>query len=342
MGRQATLREVAARAGVSASTASMALAGLDVVRQATRARVEAAARELGYRRNVAAAVMAAGRRRARVMERPLSLGFVCSPEATARRPEAFRIRAQELGYGVEWVDMREFRSPAEALRILWHRNVAGLFLSSPGALPEEREWVEAVAWERFAVVKFTRARPELRFPLIRHSAFDYAERALREVFAAGYHRVAALLRPSASEMDDCARVGAIEGWRSLRLRRGQRIVWKMIHPQSTPGLDSRTTSWLRRQAPETVIGFPSVLYWDLQRAGFRIPEDVAFVAMVGEDTSGRIAACHANMDGIRARAAEILHQMIAAGQRGMSDSPWELVVEPIWIPGNSFPSPRVF
>ena len=62
-GQRATLKEVAARAGVSVNTASVVLnprRNQVVVHPDTRARVEAAARELGYRRNLAASRLAGG------------------------------------------------------------------------------------------------------------------------------------------------------------------------------------------------------------------------------------------------------------------------------------------
>ncbi|MCX7868883.1 MAG: LacI family transcriptional regulator [Terrimicrobiaceae bacterium] len=332
-----TLREVAARAKVSVATASGALAGLRSVKAATRARVQAAARELGYRRNVAAAVMAAGRQRARVVERPLTLGYLVSPHAVEVRPGDFSARAAELGYGVEWVNLRGYASGAEASRVLYHRNVAGLFISAPGAVPEDPDWLAGLSWERFSVVKFSRGRPELRFPLIRHSAFDYAERTLREVFAAGYRRVAVLLTPSASAMDDYARMGAVLAWKSLRLARGEALDWKMLAGPMDSSVAPAMRRWLRARRPEAVIGFPNAIYWRLLEEGFEIPGDFAYAGIVGDSEGGRVATCAAYLDIVRHKAAEMLHQMIATGQRGMADSPSEIVIEPLWESGESLP-----
>ncbi|GMA31814.1 LacI family DNA-binding transcriptional regulator [Litorihabitans aurantiacus] len=58
---RATLAQVADRAGVSLKTASRALGGEPYVRDGTRQAVLTAARELGYRRNVAASLLARGR-----------------------------------------------------------------------------------------------------------------------------------------------------------------------------------------------------------------------------------------------------------------------------------------
>ena len=61
MGRDVTLRDVAQRAGVSSRTVSNVVNGYAPVSEATRARVQQAVDELGYRPNVLARHLAAGR-----------------------------------------------------------------------------------------------------------------------------------------------------------------------------------------------------------------------------------------------------------------------------------------
>ncbi|MEU6535889.1 LacI family DNA-binding transcriptional regulator [Streptomyces sp. NPDC047000] len=61
MGRDVTLRDVALRAGVSSRTVSNVVNGYARVAEATRARVQQAVDELGYRPNVLARNLAAGR-----------------------------------------------------------------------------------------------------------------------------------------------------------------------------------------------------------------------------------------------------------------------------------------
>jgi transcriptional regulator with XRE-family HTH domain len=67
-----TREMVADRAGVSVAAVSLALRGRKGVSEATRARVEAVARELGYTLDPAASLLAAHRRRVRnPLRRPL-------------------------------------------------------------------------------------------------------------------------------------------------------------------------------------------------------------------------------------------------------------------------------
>jgi len=59
--RRATLRDVAARAGVSRSVASRALSGHSSVAEGTRERVRRAAHDLGYRASVLARALSSGK-----------------------------------------------------------------------------------------------------------------------------------------------------------------------------------------------------------------------------------------------------------------------------------------
>lgn len=85
--RRPTIADVAARAGVSAGTVSHVLNGTALVRPATRARVEEAIRELGYRRSVVAPSLLssgqAGAQRRANLPLLLSVGYI-SVDYTAR------------------------------------------------------------------------------------------------------------------------------------------------------------------------------------------------------------------------------------------------------------------
>ncbi|KUN82576.1 LacI family DNA-binding transcriptional regulator [Streptomyces griseoruber] len=89
----AKITDVARRAGVSASTVSYALSGKRPISTATRQRVEAAARELGYRPHAGARALAGRRSNVLALVAPLRAGihvpvvmqFVASVVTAARR-----------------------------------------------------------------------------------------------------------------------------------------------------------------------------------------------------------------------------------------------------------------
>ncbi len=90
IGRRPTIREVAARAGVSVGTVSHVLTGHRPVRPATRAAIDAAIRELGYTPDATARALIARRDRAAAaldpaVPRLTAVGYLCA-DHTARLP----------------------------------------------------------------------------------------------------------------------------------------------------------------------------------------------------------------------------------------------------------------
>lgn len=334
------LLDVATRAGVSLATASAALNGLAIVRESTRRRVEQAAHELGYRRDASAAVLASRRKRSRAHSGRLSLACLMAPTVSRHRFDPMASRAAELGYDLVHVDLRTFATPQEASRSLWFQNVAGLFCTTPSAVPDQETWVTDFDWSRFSVVKFTRARPELRFDLIRHSAFHYASRTLREVASRGYRRIAFLLGTSAVPEDDEARLGAALGWQALRHARHLTLAWRTLPlrleewKQAWP----RTERWLRQIRPEVVVGFPDEVYWQLVRAGWQIPGQVAYASVALSDAMEGVAGCLVKQREVMVQAAERLDHLIKIGTCGMVPTPQELVIEPDWVDGPTLPN----
>jgi len=130
-----TGHDVAARAGVSQSTVSLVLSGNPRARiaDATRERVLAAAKELGYRPNLLA--------RGLVQRRSFALGIVVSdldnPFFTEVVSGAERVAA-EADYGVLLGDAREIPA-AEHVKRLAERQVDGVIVAGVGvdSLPEE-------------------------------------------------------------------------------------------------------------------------------------------------------------------------------------------------------------
>jgi len=334
------LRDVAERAGVSVATASYALRGHALVKPETRAKVLRVAEEMGYRPEVSAAVMAARRlARGRAVGR-LSLGFVESAGTTHKHSEEFRSCAEARGYDVEWLRFLEGDDPDKVWRALWNRRVTGLYLAAPLSVPMSGGWVEGFDWSRFAVVKFSRSRTELCFDLIRHSAFGYMARAVREVAVRGYRRVAVILSDSDVEVDDEARLGAVLGWEALRKPKDFKLGWRKCSKRwlRDGERDEHLLRWLKAFGPDAVLGFPEGVYWRLLEAGFRMPEDFGFASVVTGSQRNDCAGCLDDHEEIAQRAVELLDRKIRLGQLGMVENPQESVIKPVWNEGKTLPS----
>lgn len=124
--RAATIRDVAAAAGVSTATVSRALRGLATVEPATRQRVEDAARRLRYRPSGVARSL-----RTRVTH---TIGLIVTDIENPFFPQfvsAIEDAARERGYSVLLADGRRVpEREVESLEVLALRQVDGVIISS--------------------------------------------------------------------------------------------------------------------------------------------------------------------------------------------------------------------
>lgn len=133
----ATVRDVAAMAGVSISTVSRALSAPDLVNEVTRQRVINAARELDYRPNLAARGLRVGRTN--------NLGLLIPDLENpffASVTKGVQSRARAAGYAVFVADSDE--DPAQEIELIGNlaTQVDGIILASPRA--PSRDILEAV------------------------------------------------------------------------------------------------------------------------------------------------------------------------------------------------------
>ncbi len=136
--RPATIREVAARAGVSTATVSRALRGGVGVEPATRARVEAAALALRYRPS--------GVARSLKLRQTRTFGLIVTDIGNPYFPQVIRAvedAARIRGYSVVLADGR--RDPGreiQSLELLAERQVDGLLIASSALTERHRSWME--------------------------------------------------------------------------------------------------------------------------------------------------------------------------------------------------------
>ena len=285
--KRVTLADVAKRAGLSTSAASMILNGRPDTRlsQDAHDRVNAAARELGYRPNVAA--------RGLRTDKTLTIGFVSDLVATTRFASGLikgaLEAAEEAGHVVLVMETEgDTRREEEAIAALLDRQVDGVIFATMRArelfIPELPTGTHAV------ILNGTNAL----YPTSVLPAEDEGGRAAVELLVAHGHRdgIALIGQSDEAERDTfrSATVAArVAGIRSAMAEHGLSFVaeesiwlWEPEH-----GFEATARLMAERDDIRALICMNDRLafgaYQALAEAGLRVPDDVSIVSFDNDE-----------------------------------------------------------
>jgi LacI family transcriptional regulator len=335
---------VAAAAGVSVFTVSQVMAGRAGVAPATREHVLGIAQRLGYQPDPAAARLVARRRPATANASSLVVAALAPADQTnlQRLWPRLSVAASKLSMELRIQAVPCDCAPGALLRVLWQQGVQGLALC-PSTEMEKPGWREA-DWSRLSVFKSTRSMPNLPFHLVRHDAWDYLFSTLSTVVRRGYRRIAVLLHRSVSEEDNLARLGAVLAAQQRLLPAGTICQWheyRALYGQHKTVTEIVT--WLRGYRPDVlIVPYRSALE-RLRESGCRVPEDFAAACVLSgdeplADTTLRVSGCDTRESELYEVCLHQLRDMILNGERGFPALPFEHVLAPRWIEGETLPA----
>lgn len=331
--RLPTIREVAAEAGVSLSTVSLALRGNPRISEPTRRRVEEAAARLGYRPMPAYAALGS-RRKLRggpedgVPVAVVPAGFPRQATASAQRfHRQLAARLGRLGYRMDRVDPRELGN--DPPRVLEARGYAVVLLDQwPNDHPHLR-----LDWSAFVVLCRGRISGALPFHTVRVDYTAAARELMRRVLEQGYRRVGiALGRHEPMLEDDRERMAGLLGMYFEKRGRLPRI----------PPLDfmiqdkGKFLRWLERTQPDIVIGLNDTVWRWLEEASIRLGQPCpAFVSFI-QQPRGEVSGMASNIGRMVEALAEQIDHAFRHSLFGAPPFPYETVLPLDWHPGTTF------
>lgn len=253
------MKDVAAAAGCSTMTVSLALRNSPKVSAATRRRVLKLARKLGYEPSPFVSALMAWRRKPRQTESdvlavltkfdiPL-LRWVHDNPFHSELWGGLEERAAELGFRLEEFPVYGKQAPdgRKLTRILTTRGIRGVFLFPGGGL--DRGYPE-LDWRHFAVIA---AGFHARHMFVHRVASDYShamEIALSEIERLGYRRPGLAMTSYLDPLIRYVMSAYFLSWQQTRPPR-QRVP---LVPGKTAGLDPEVfAAWLRRHQPDVVL-----------------------------------------------------------------------------------------
>jgi DNA-binding LacI/PurR family transcriptional regulator len=323
------LEDVAARVGVSTASVSLVLRGVPGPSAETRARVLAAAAELGYRADRAASLLA--RRRRHLLGVMLD---VLNP-FHAELVEEIQIEADRAGYEVVLATLTRDRDEDRAIETLLDFRCEALILLGPDASDEQLDRLAA----QVACVVVGRTAGDAAVDVVRSADDVGVGAALDHLIGLGHSRVAFVDGGSGA-----VAVARRRGYRRAIRRAGlQPQVLRGDHTEAG-GIRAGRRLALADDRPTAVVGSNDRLAVGLMdaflRSGIEVPEALS---VVGYDDSTLAKLAHIDLTTVNQDApAQARHAVVAAVTRlddGRTTRQEMVLVPRLVVRGTTAPPP---
>lgn len=329
-----TLRDIAARAGVSVSTVGRALKGDPRISAGRREKIQALAEEMGYRPNpMVSALMASFRQAHPEAPKGASLALVYRNKSLdpndrpmRRVADAFREAADAHGYGFEEVDL--LRDPMEARdleKMLWQRGVQGILFSRRAL---EMETIGAFDWERMALVGFGPLTIDRQLSRVLSNYRQHMRLSLEELAAVGVRRPALILMDVEDRLSGSGWVAEYEYHRSFRDPDGKLARPLLLRDQSEEERE-RARRWIEEVRPDAVIThcpFAAEIFAEVDRG--KTGRRVSFLSQAAFSEPGfRVTHIDQRQDAAGRAGVDLLVRMIHSNRRGWNHEAVEVAVD---------------
>jgi len=335
-----TVRDIAKRLKVSHTTVSRALKNDPRISGPVRQKVQATAREMGYRPDPMLGALA--RYRADRSSRGIraELAWVnCWPEPERLRHygefdlywQGARVEAERAGYRLE-----EFRCPGELTperleQIFRARNIRGLLLT-PAWSTDQPDW-GGFHRELFSVVRFGYSLASPPAHVVTSDQVLDGLLAYESMWSRGYRRIGMVMWTTQGTRAVRFSAGYLYG----QLRMGARPkLLPLSLSENRQESGSRLKAWLKQTRPDAILTDIAELPAMLTQAGYAVPQDVGLAALSVLDGHAD-AGINQNSEEIGRAAVQTLISLVNHYERGVPQIPREVLVAGRWVDGASLP-----
>ncbi|MEY4483754.1 MAG: hypothetical protein RL693_1206, partial [Verrucomicrobiota bacterium] len=338
-----TLKDIAAKLGVTKTTVSIALRNSPRISTGLREKVHRVATEMGYEPDPFLKRLATYRHAKTGSGFQGAIGWLnhwIKPEQLRSYHEFERYwrgakrAAARMGYRLEECIWPADCSAKDMERQLRDREVLGLLIPPH---PPEVDWGE-FDWGKFSLIRFGMSVRQVDSNLVTADHQRAMVMAIKKIHEHGYRRVGLVY----SQAHDRAMGG----------NHYSGFLWahKLLGTEHLiPPLDSETGSpqmavnskralhaWMKQHKPDAIITPNPETPAFLRELGYRIPQDVAVASTSPYDISVN-AGIDQCPNAIGEIAAEMLIKQISLNERGEPADPCRILVESRWQDGESLP-----
>ena len=345
-----TMRDIARASGVSSATVSLALRESPRLREATRNRVHAVARELGYQPNPMAASLAHFRRNSSTKPVHAALAWLSLwPEPRqVRRIQEFDLyrrgaseTAQKFGYHLDDFIVNERLPPQRLQQILITRNIHGILI--PPCPPSETsiDW-RRFDWARFSIIRFDRASCGLPlFKLVTSAQAANAALAFSKILENGYRRIGYI----GHQTNVRTYLGGFLQAQAVSLPVEERVP-PMLLPedpasefeleQNVDNNSERFMTWVREWRLDSILTESPRALQFIETAGPQFPSSIGLAAVNILD-SPIDAGIYQNPEEIGRAAVLAVLSLMSDQAHGVDSIQSEILVKGKWVDGASLP-----
>ena len=330
-----TMRELAALAGCSQTTVSLALRNHPRISPAMRDRILEIAKRAGYTRDPLVSTLMTqlrSSRKARTVEKLAMITWWDTPGArqTSRGRalhDGIYARAHHLGYEIEEFWAREPRMTLARLgRILHARSIRGLIFMS---MLHARGRI-SMDWKHFAsaVVGHTILKPGLHHAT--HGNFHGMVLTLRNLKRLGYARVGYVNVIEQDDMSNNVWLSAYMGYQ-YRVKPAD-----IIPPLLTPKLDRRLlAAWIKRHKIQAIVTNLPDVFELLKQIGLRVPDDIGFANLDCMPSIDSCAGIDLRRGEIGAKMVDLVVEQLQNNEFGLPAVPKTVTIEGVWCDGDT-------
>lgn len=341
-----TLKDIAAKVGVTKTAVSLALRDSPGVSPAMRETIRRIAGEMGY---VADPILQrlAEYRRAGAAGKYQSVIAWLNHWDDAKRLRSYhefeqywrgaKLAARRLGYRLEefiWPPELPARQAGERLLA---KGVLGLLI--PPHKPEVN-WGD-FDWNRFSLLRFGMSVSAVDANLVTGDHQRAMVMAIKKIHERGYRRIGLIYN---AEHDQAMGGNHYGGFRWANESLGIKPAIPPLDSEAkTPELRARTrrqlAAWIKKYRPDAIITAAPEAPALIRELGYRIPGDVALASTSPYDVNVDAGVDQAPQV-IGQIAAEMLIKQISLNERGGPKDPCRILVESRWRDGSSLPARR--
>jgi len=325
-----TLTQVAEASGVSLATASYSLRNDRRIPRVTAARVQTAAKRLGYRPNPRVSALMAHIRQAQPVTVGERIAFLWIDASPGERPyqrifDGAKDRAIQLGYSLEefWCSTPGV-SARRLQQILHSRGITGLLIS-PSCRPEPGFRIDW-NWNLFsaAVIGTAESEPELHHSA--HHHYGGMRLALLQLLAMGKRRIVGLLDKTIEERARRAWSAAFLAHHPLTNR-----AWEFL-AQENPHKLSHLASWIRQRKPDAIVGLREIIETLLDR-GWRPPPKTPVILLDWGPNPRDFGGIDQGEEVVATNAVDLVAGQLQHNEQGVPEHVKMLLYAGRWVSG---------